>query len=319
LTPDGDAVRTFLERAGWSRAHRQPVAADWSTRRYERLRIEARTAILMDADGSPLDAFVRIDRWLRTHGLHAPEILAEEAPAGLLLLEDLGDDLMARAIARGADERRLYELALAAILRFQQPPPPGFLPLMTDTVMIGLLDLFLDHGDTSVAAGARRRFQDIWAGLLPRARVGGEVFLHRDYHAENLLWLPREAGLQRLGIIDFQDAFAGPALYDLVSLAQDARRDISPAVAAAVVDGYLAARPELDAEAAREATVILGAHRAMRILGVAGRLTRREGRRLPAAILARVEGHLRTALRHPVLEALHDWCRQAYPSVTVSR
>ena len=319
MTRGVGAVGAFLDRAGWGQALRRPLAADWSTRRYERLRLNDHTAILMDAEGAPLDAFVRIDGWLRAEGIHAPEILAEDMPTGLLLIEDLGDELMARAIDRGADERLLYALALAAILRFQKPPPPDFLPPMTDAVLLALLDLFLDLEDLSLTEALRREFEDIWTGLLPRARIGGEVFVHRDYHAENLLWLPQESGLQRLGIIDFQDAFAGPALYDLVSLVHDARRDTAPAVAEAVVDGYLAARPGLDAEAVPEAMNILAAHRAMRILGVAGRLARVQGRRLPDALIARVEGHLRSALGHPALGRLQDWCRQTYPRVLVSR
>ncbi len=319
MTERDEAILVFLDRAGWGQAPRRPVAADWSTRRYERLAMDDRTAILMDADGVSLDAFVRIDRWLRAQCLHAPAILAEDATAGLLLLEDLGDDLVARAIARGADERLLYELALAAILRFQEPPPPAFLPPMTDAVLLGLLDLFLDLEEVSLTDALRQEFASVWTGLLPLARLGGEVFVHRDYHAENLLWLPEERGLQRLGVIDFQDAFVGPALYDLVSLVHDARRDLDPAVARAVVEAYLSARPGLDAERLPEAMAILSAQRAMRILGVAGRLVRVQGRRLPEALIARVEGHLRSALLHPTLGPLRDWCGEAYPRAVVSR
>ncbi len=319
MTASPEMVGAFLRGAGWGDAAREPLAGDWSTRRYERLRLGGRTAILMDAGDGRVDAFVRIDRWLRSRSLHAPEILGEDAALGLLLLEDLGDDLVARAIAGGADERLLYDLAVGAVLRFQESPPPEFLPPMTDSVLIGLLDLFLDLGGPELDEAERQTFRALWAGLLPRARLGDEVFLHRDYHAENLLWLPHEAGLWRLGLIDFQDAFAGPALYDLVSLVQDARRDVSPEVVEAVTRRYLAARPALDPEAAGDAIAILGGHRAMRILGVVGRLSRLRARSFPEGLVARVEGHLRAALGHPAMAELRRWLRQAYPTAAFSR
>jgi N-acetylmuramate 1-kinase len=304
-----DEIDRFLGTAGWAGAERQPLGADWSNRRYERVRCHGTSAILMDAAGdAPVGAFIAVDRWLRSIDLHAPELLGIDEPAGLLLLEDLGDALLARVVAEGGDELELYHLALDAILHFQDAEPPAFLPVLDESGLLGLLDLYLDFATPTLPADARAEFTAIWQGLLPRARLGEGVFLYRDYHAENLLWLPHERGLWRLGLLDFQDAFEGPAAYDLVSLIQDARRDVAPEVAASVVQRYLVARPALDPEALAVAMAVLGAQRAMRILGVIARLTVTKGRAFPPGMNERVLGHLVAALAHPALAELRGWC-----------
>jgi aminoglycoside/choline kinase family phosphotransferase len=252
-----------------------------------------------------------VDRWLRSIGLHAPELLAVDEPARLLLLEDLGDDLLARVLARGGDEAALYRLALDAVLRFQDAPPPDFLPALDGPGLLALLDLYLDFAAGPLDSAARLRFADVWRELLPLARTGPDVFLYRDYHAENLILVPGEPGLWGLGLLDFQDAFRGPAAYDVVSLVQDARRDVSPAVAEAVVDAYLAARPSLGRDAFAAAVAVLGAQRAMRILGVIGRLQQTQGRSFPKGMRERVLGHLRASLAHPALAELRRWCDRA--------
>jgi aminoglycoside/choline kinase family phosphotransferase len=305
------AIGRFLATVGWAGAERLPLGADWSNRRYERLRRNGASAILMDAAGdTPVGAFVAVDRWLRGIGLHAPDLFGIDEPAGLLLLEDLGDALLARVVAEGGDELELYHLALDTILHFQDAEPPDFLPVLDETGLLGLLHLYLDFATPPLPAEARAEFTAIWQSLLPRARLWAGVFLYRDYHAENLLWLPGETGLWRLGLLDFQDAFKGPAAYDLVSLIQDARRDVAPEVAASVVQRYLAARPALDPEALAVAMAVLGAQRAMRILGVIARLTVTKGRTFPTGMKERVLGHLVAALGHPALAELRAWCER---------
>ena len=316
MTPRDSEIARFLAVHGWGGAERRPMGADWSSRRYERLRRGSGTAILMDsAADAPVGAFVAVDRWLRANGLHAPELLGIDEPARLLLLEDLGDDLLARVLASGGDEAALYRLALEAILRFQDAAPPDFLPVLDEAGLLALLDLYLDFAAGPLDAAARLRFADAWCPLLPLARTGPDVFLHRDYHAENLTLVPGQPGLWGLGLLDFQDAFRGPAAYDVVSLVQDARRDVSPAVAEAVVDAYLAARPTLSRDAFATAFAVLGAQRATRILGVIGRLQQTQGRSFPKGMRERVVGHLRASLAHPALADLRRWCdREGLPT-----
>jgi aminoglycoside/choline kinase family phosphotransferase len=308
-------IGRFLAACGWGEAARVALGADWSNRRYERVRRASdATAILMDAAGdAPVGAFVAVGAWLRGIGLHAPEVLGADECARLLLLEDLGDDLLARVVAAGGNEGALYGLALEAVVRFQDAEAPGFLPALDEAGLLDLLDVYLEFAAPALPSegDAREEFRAVWRGILPLARTGPDVFLYRDYHAENLLWLPREAGLWRLGLLDFQDAFKGPAAYDVVSLVQDARRDVSPAAAAAVVDAYLAARPGLGREELAAAMAVLGAQRAMRILGVIGRLAATRGRSFPKGMRERVRGHLGVSLAHPALAGLRAWCERS--------
>jgi aminoglycoside/choline kinase family phosphotransferase len=303
-------IMRFLAAAGWGTAQRAALGADWSNRRYARLTRGAETAILMDAAAdAPVGRFVQVGRWLRGIGLHAPLVMAADEGGRLLLLEDLGDDLLAAVIARGGDERELYGLALEAILRFQAAEPPAWLEPLDAAGLVGLLDVYLDEVAAPVDDAARAAFRLAWTEALTTAQLGAPVFLYRDYHAENLLLLPGETGLARLGLLDFQDAFVGPAAYDVVSLIQDARRDVSPAVAAAVVDNYRAAQSGLGRAELERALAVLGAQRAARILGVIGRLARVKGREFPSTMRARVAGHLDAALRHPALAGVARWYR----------
>lgn len=311
-------IERFLADAGWAGAARAAMGADWSNRRYERLRQRGEAAVLMDAGAdAPVGAFVRVGGWLRGIGLRAPEVLAADEPRRLLLLEDFGDDLLARVIAESrGDERTLYGLAVDVVLRFQDAALPPFLPVMDDAALISLLDAYLDHAlHPPPSADARAEFAALWRDVLPLARTGADVFLYRDYHAENLLLIPGGSGLRGLGLLDFQDALAGPAAYDVVSLVRDARRDVAPAVADAVIDRYLAARPGLDRTAFATALAVLGAQRAMRILGVIGRLAATRDRAFPPGMRRRVRGHLEAGLAHPAMAGLRAWCdRHAVPA-----
>jgi aminoglycoside/choline kinase family phosphotransferase len=314
LNAQATAIAAFLDAAGWAGAASEPVSADWSTRRYLRLRKGGRSVVLMDSRADPsVGRFVAIGRWLRGLGLHAPEIVVADEMQGLLLLEDLGDRLLARAVEEGADEQHLYDLALEAILTFQRAEPPAFLPPMDDAALIALLDLFLDQRPMPPAAAARDGFRAVWSRLLPLCRRGRPGFLYRDYHAENLMVLGHGRTLWDLGLIDFQDGHVGPPVYDLVSLVQDARRDVPPAVAERVVERFRAVHG-LGRDEVEVMLAIMGAQRALRILGVAARLEQ-SGRRLPAGILPRVRAHLRRNLSHPVMAPLRSWCARHYPDL----
>lgn len=310
MSPDGTAIATFLAAAGWSEARRMALGADWSTRRYERVTLGPRTAILMDSPpDQPVGPFVQVAAWLRSIGLHAPAILAGDEAAGLLLLEDFGDRLLARAIGEGADEAALYDLAVEALLRMQEATPPAWLPMLDAAGLLRLLDLFLEH---AAPAGDAACFRAAWAWALETTPLGPARFLYRDYHAENLMLLADGPGLSSLGLLDFQDAHRGPRAYDLVSLVQDARRDVAPAVACRCVERFRSACG-LDAETMDLQVAVLGAQRAMRILGVVARLEAR-GRAFPASLVERVRGHLGVSLTHPALAGLRAWCAAHYPA-----
>jgi aminoglycoside/choline kinase family phosphotransferase len=313
--------RAFLRAAGWGAADRRDLAGDASNRSYDRLSdADGRRAVLMDADparGEDVRPFVRIASFLRGAGLSAPEILAEDDKNGFLLLEDLGDDLFARAIpARPQLEREMYEAAtdvLVALHRLTPPDVPDYGPgRMTDLAALAF-DKYRAGitGDPGLAA--RAGFNTRFRPLLDDATRGiAPVLVLRDYHAENLLWLPDRDGVARVGLLDFQDAMTGHPGYDLVSLLQDARRDVPPPLEAAMIARYLdATGPDRDRFEA--AYAVLGAQRNLRILGVFARLGMEHGKPHYVDLIPRVWGLLQRDLDHPALAPVAALLRDSLP------
>jgi hypothetical protein len=309
MTERSSETRAFLDRYGYAGATRLPLAGDASVRRYERLSGGPRPAVLMDAPSATMDIrpFVAVAGWLRDAGLSAPEVLAADPAAGLVLLEDLGDELFSRALAQGGDERLLYETAVDLLLVLHRAPPPASLPRYDEAWLLREAELLVEWYAPALGEPAKANYRAIWRDLLPAARVGGDGFVYVDYHADNLLWLPARSGLARIGLLDFQDARSGPPAYDLASLLEDARRDVAPGLARAMVERYLAARPELDPDAFRAAYALLAAQRNAKILGLFSRLAQRDGKPHYLDLQPRVQAHLRRDLRHPLLTPLRLW------------
>lgn len=316
-----DAISDFLALAGWGRAERRHLAGDASDRRYERLRLGAATAVLMDNPPGGADdpaAFASMARHLRTLGLSAPGILAEDLPRGLLLLEDLGDDLYARLLtADPGREAELYAPAVDVLLRLHSAPPPPGLPNLSAADWATTAGFALDWY-AFAATGAKPDAADFHAALtaaLCTHADGPRVLILRDYHAENLLWLPGRGELARVGLLDFQLGQLGQPGYDLVSLLQDARRDVRPGTESAMVARFAAATgADPAAFAAHYAT--LGAQRALRILGVFARLCLVAGKPHYLRLIPRVWGQLQQNLAHPALADLRAICDRLLPAPT---
>lgn len=321
MTPRDALAATFLAASGWGAAARAPLAGDASNRRYERLTDPRHgRAVLMDAPpekGEDVGPFMRIAEHLVSLGLSAPRILARDPEHGFLLIEDLGDDLYARVIpADPALETPLYQAATDVLLTLHRAPlPPGLAaydpPLMADMAALAF-DWYLAHAAAADPA-ARDSFVAAFRPMLA-ARAGDQsVLIQRDYHAENLLWLPDRSGPARVGLLDFQDAMTGHPAYDLVSLMQDARRDVPPAVEAAMIARYIAGsghdRATFDA-----AYHLLGAQRNLRIIGVFARLCIRDGKAHYVDLIPRVWGLLQRDLDHPALGPVAPMLRAALPA-----
>ncbi|MGL4278953.1 MAG: aminoglycoside phosphotransferase family protein [Albidovulum sp.] len=320
-------VDALIARAGWDGARRVPVAGDASARRFTRLQsADGNSAILMDASADPGGSsrrFADLSAWINAQGFSAPRILAADLPAELLIVEDFGDRLFARLLADDpAREAELYTATAEFLAAFQRlKPPPGLAPL--DGPALGALtelvcDWYLPGMDAPVTPEARRipeliaRIYDDLAGPAPL------VTSLRDFHAENVLWLPDRDGPARLGLIDFQDAVTAHPAYDLVSFLQDARRDLSPGTEAATFDLFCREAGH-DPEAFRAVYALIGAQRALRILGVFARLIRQAGKRRYAAFFPRVWGHLAANLAHPALAPLSRAVHSALPEPTQAR
>ena len=251
-------------------------------------------------------------------GYSAPEILAADEAQGFALIEDFGDDSFSALLA-GPDasslERTLYEAATDFLIDLHRQPVPSDLPCYDPAWMLSDAALFLETaiGD-AVEPAMAEEFEAAWRGPLDDATRGPAVLCLRDFHAGNLMWLPARGdadcatyGLRRVGLLDFQDARLGPAAYDLVSLLQDARRDLGDGLEQAMLARYLDALPNPDEAAFRAAYAILGAQRAVRIIGVFHRLAKRDDKPGYLAHLPRVWQHLDTNLVHPSLAPVRAW------------
>ena len=296
-----EALARFHARSPWAAATRLPLAGDASLRRYERLTGGPSPALLVDAP-PPEDTalFVAMAGWLRGQGLLAPEIHAADADAGFLVVEDFGDGLLARRCAERPEwEVALYEQAIDLLAQLQAAAPPSFLPPYDDAFFLQEIGIFAEWA-TSGAAGPDLLAR--WRDVLPQARIGADGVVHRDFHALNLIETD-----DRLALIDFQGARIGPPTYDLVSLLDDARRDVAPAAIAAARARYARLRPDLDPDRLAASAAIMSAQRNTKILGLFRRLAKRDGKPGYLALLPRVEGHLRRALAHPVLGDVRLW------------
>ncbi len=273
-----------------------------------------------------IEAFVTAAGYLRGRGLSAPQVLAAEPAVGLAMLEDLGDDLYASLMAAGADEEKLYAAAIDALVALHAEPPPSRLeaaglawPLLTydDLALKTGVDLFLEWwprfaGLPAFPGEAIAAWEALWSPVRARGEAGAlgahGVFAHRDYHAENLIWLPRRAGVARVGMLDFQDALRAHPAWDLQQLLQDARRDVAPELEAAMLDRYLDARPQLDRDAFLADYRALAALNAARILGpVFARQVVAFGRPKYRAFMPRTWRYLERDLEAPGMEGLRRW------------
>lgn len=315
-------IRAFIDATDWAGSAVAPLAGDASNRRYLRLTHPdgSGTAVLMDAPsdrGEDVRPFVVIAEYLTSIGLSAPRILAQDHGAGLLLLEDLGDDLFASVIpANPALETSLYSCATDLLADLHTQAAPRGLQAYAPPLMADLAALAFDWYLAAVTGPdptARRDFHAAMLDALTRHAATADVLIQRDYHAQNLLWLPQRQGLARVGLLDFQDAMLGHRAYDLVSLLQDARRDVPSAIEDAMIARYIATTDQ-DETAFRTAYHVLGAQRNLRILGVFARLCVRDGKAHYVDLLPRVWGLLIRDLAHPALSDLAKITRAHLPA-----
>ena len=291
--PDRKTLReAFLRAHAADFARVEPLPADASPRRYFRLCSAAQSLILMDADPASCDdiaPFVRIAEHLLGVGLAAPKVHAEDHAHGFLLLEDLGPRTAAQHLAdQPEDEAVIYAATAEALAHLQATPPPDLVSLTGATAAQMLAPLF-DWYECRLPDG---QITECVAALIDP--LPAQTLSLRDLHAENIIWRPARTGSDRVGLLDFQDAWLAPRAYDLASLLDDPRRDVSPQAEAEAI-ARVCARTGADPEA-------LAAERA--ILSVFARLIRRDGKPRYGDFLPRLRGHLDRQSRHPALARL---------------
>ena len=323
MTERARAISEFLAAAGWADAERRLLAADASFRRYERLSRDGASRVLMDAPPprENVRAFERIARTLIALGLSAPRAFEVDEAAGLMLLEDFGDRTFTRALAEDADEATLYRLAIDSLIALHQRWQPGSeaTPAYDDARLLEeallLPDWFLPaRRGGPIPEPVRAAYIEAWRAVLARARAVPDCLVLRDYHVDNLMLLEGREGVAACGLLDFQDAAIGPVAYDVVSLLEDARRDLGAGLAAAMLARYLDAFPELDRQRFMESYAVLGAQRAAKIVGIFTRLSRRDGKDQYLHHIPRVWRHLTAGLEHPALAPVKAWFDREVPA-----
>jgi len=307
--PEGLAA--FVENAGWGGAAVAPLPGDASFRRYFRLtQSEGESAMLMHAPPPHEDPapFLHVAHWLNDHGMRAPAILAEDAGAGWVLTEDFGNDRMRDWLdEHPGEERAAYEAAVDALAALHRLPPGPFAPY--DMAVYAreaalLTEWYCPAQGLDVdAEGYARAWEDVMAPVLARQAPGVTVL--RDYHAENIMLLGGKATAPQ-GLIDFQDALVGHPAYDLVSLLQDARRDVDVHLETAMLLHYAAAIGGADDDFLADYAT-LGAQRNAKIVGIFTRLNARDGKPRYLAMIPRVWAALERDLAHPALAPVAAW------------
>jgi hypothetical protein len=343
-------IRQFLDRSGFGHAERRRIQGDASTRSYERLTRDRATYVLMNSpkrpdgppvrDGKPYSAiahlaesvtpFVAMAHALRGRGFSAPAIFAADRDAGLLIIEDLGDELVVGGDPPAPNEPR-YEAATSLLAELHSEPlqsvvlvEPGVeyqIPHYDmDAFLIEvdlLLDWYLPKLEIKLSDTKRGAYRALWREALLTITEDEQTWVLRDFHSPNLLWLPERDGTARIGLLDFQDAVMGPAAYDVASLLQDARVDVPESLEIALLSRYTRARrsayPAFDAADFARSYATLAAQRASKILGIFARLERRDGKPQYLRHLPRIWGYLQRSLAHPALKPLAAWYRANVP------
>lgn len=316
MIPPADAP-AFLAAHGWEGAEIRPLAGDASFRRYFRVHRGSETAVLMDAppEHEDIGPFLAIAGHLLDRGFSPPRPLAIDRGKGLLLLEDFGDDRVGPLLLREPErETEIYESAVDILARLAAQPAPEDLPPYDEAAMTREVALLTEYYGPALGLQLDEEaylaaWREAWAPVLAVAERN-PVLVLRDYHADNLMVLPDR---DQLGLLDFQDALAGHAAYDLVSLLQDARRDVSPALEARMIARYAKAANVADETIFRAHYEILGAQRNSKILGIFTRLWKRDGKPHYLPFQPRVWAYLERNLAHPALASVRAWFDRHLP------
>lgn len=315
----------FLSANGFDDAVLTPLVADASPRRY--FRLEGCGLLLMEdrTDLAGCAAYLHLSAHLNARGLSAPRVLASDVALGLALVEDFGDATYTRCLSEGQNETQLYQLAVDALLHLHQDPagPEVARPHYDLEILLAELDIFTDWFVPAVAPSTNSvkfcaAWRALWREALAPVAHRSDTFVLRDFHVDNLMLLPDRAGVAQCGLLDFQDGLIGPSEYDLVSLLQDARRDLTPGLEELLLERYIARAPDHlgPGRDIRHRYALLGAQRHARILGVFVRLCQRNGKRRHLSYLSRVLNQFITAMATANLHDIKNLLDRSLPGWT---
>jgi N-acetylmuramate 1-kinase len=309
------AIDKFINSYGIRNFKVKPLKADCSKRIYYRIFSLQDTFILMDAseDRSSIEPFINIGMNLLKRGFSVPKLYAQNIEEGLLLSEDLGDDSFTAYLKKNPDkEYELYEHAVEALSKLCNTPVDIDIPTYNETNfntgLTSFLEWVVQHQLIQPAFEiAKKEFFEIFNNLFRNLSLLKPVFCHRDYMADNLFYLADRSQHEKVGILDFQDAsFANPA-YDLVSILEDARRDVSQNTAAHSYKSYLNGFAKLNANVFNICYITLSLQRNLGIIALFHRKHIKDGSPHYLSYLPRVWKFVRNSLQHPISRELKQW------------
>ena len=313
----------LLEDMGWNNVVIYPIPSDASNRRYFRISAGDKNAILMDAppELEDVNAFIKIARHLKGLGFSAPEIFGENIADGFLLLEDLGKETFTVSLQKGIDEKKLYALgvdALAALhnIASEKTSPPWLEKYSNKKLLLEaslLPDWYMPGVGINISDTERKKYDALWLEVLPKAHSTNPTLVLRDFHVDNLVLLDERPGVNACGLLDFQDGVSGHPAYDLMSLLEDARRDISPELKTEMLARYHEKTATKNIDDFARAFAILGAGRHAKVIGIFTRLFVRDNKPVYLKHISRVWGLLEQSLLHPDLTNLKNWFDKNVP------
>jgi len=309
-------IQDFVSKTIWKDWQKVAVPGDASARRYWRLTDGTQTVILMDDApelGGSTVPFANIAQLLLANGLCAPHILAHDPHNGLMIISDLGtQDVAAWLRQHPAQEKALYRTSVDVLVKLRHIPPPNNMERMTAQTGAEMLEIVGEFYSRANVADLQR---EMLVALNTHAPIADTIAL-RDFHAENLIWRDAHEGLDRVGLLDFQDAFVAPAGYDLVSLLRDARRDVGPDTVEAMIAYFseqTGAGPDF-----RTQLACIAIQRNLRILGIFGRLSLKLGKPRYLDLIPRVWSDIQSDLADPALHQLRQVIFDTVPEPTTT-
>lgn len=314
-------IDSILQKWGFQNYSRIKLQADASFRKYEILNLEEKNFILMDAPPEYEDVkpFIQKDRILCNMGLKAPEIYFEDIKNGILLLENFGDRKFKAEVERSkTSEVDLYKNALDVLVHISKHQCPTEIDEYDNKVLLREANLFTEwylkynsNFTEDELEGTSKEYEEIILELVSKLKFKNEVFVMRDYHADNLMILDDNRELQSLGLLDFQDGLKGNITYDVVSLLEDARRDVSKNLREEMID-YFCEKAGLDREGFLNDYYILGAQRNLKILGIFTRLCYRDNKKHYLDFIPRVMEYLKGDIEHSTCRRLKEFLDNLY-------
>lgn len=321
-------MQEFIMQSGFAEHTLNPIPGDASKRSYVRITTPKTSYIVMDSPPAdePIESYVKICNFLYAKGYSAPRIIAMDMETGFLLLEDLGDEIFTSVLSTASEmEETLYHAGVDLLAEWHTSPH-----MLRGTASVNLpsynineymrevalfADWFLPQISPENHSNLASDFLNIWRGLLLNAPYADCYFVHRDFHVNNLVWLNQRKDAAKIGLLDFQDAMWGDPSYDLVSLLEDARRDVAPELADAMLKRYIdiTGQPE---KLFKQRYAMMGAQRNLKIIGIFHRLNKRDGKPAYLAHLPRVWKYLENDLAHPSLSKLKKWMDSNIPPST---